>query len=104
MSEPLGENGSVRFSVKELLAKLDGKLDVISEKLDAKADEAHLVALEARVLVLEGSAATEAQLADYRRKQADERKRDRRWLMVFGTSTVLSGLGLLATTIFNTVQ
>jgi hypothetical protein len=50
------ENGSIRFTVKELLAKVDVKLDAISGKLDAKADAHDVHALEARVGLLEKEA------------------------------------------------
>lgn len=104
MSEPLGDNGRITFTVKELLAKLDAKLDLIVAQLDSKAERHDLDSLEVRVLKLEGSAATEAQLREYRTAQERERKRDRRWLLVFGTSTVLSILGLLATAILTLIQ
>jgi hypothetical protein len=100
VSEPL-ENGRITFTVKELLAKVDAKLDLIMAQLDAKANSHDLESLEARVIVLEGSAATEAQLKDARDKQARERKNDRRWIMVFGTGTLLSAAGLIANFIAN---
>jgi hypothetical protein len=56
VSEPAGENGTIRYSVKELLAKVDVKLDAISSKLDAKADAHDLHAVDARVAALEKEA------------------------------------------------
>ena len=46
-------NGTVRYTAKELFAKIDAKLDAIVEGLGKKADHEALVALEARVDVLE---------------------------------------------------
>lgn len=103
MSEPL-DNGRITFTVKELLAKVDAKLDLIVAQLDSKAERHEFENLEQRVLRLEGSAATDAQLNEYRAKQEQERKRDRRWLLGFGTTTVLAVLGLLATAVLSLVQ
>lgn len=49
----LEENGTVRFTVKELLARMDGKLDQISGDLTHKADEQDLTVLRQRVEKLE---------------------------------------------------
>ena len=46
-------NGTITFTVKELLARQDGKLDTIILTLHAKADKTDLAALEQRVLGLE---------------------------------------------------
>ena len=43
------ENGVVRFTVKELLAQLDGKLDKVIEKIDEKAPQYQVDALDKRV-------------------------------------------------------
>lgn len=98
------DNGRITFTVKELLGKLDEKLDRIAEQLSAKADAHDLERLEERVIVLEGSAATEAQLAAYRAKAEADRKRDRKWLIGFGTGTVLSLMALAATVLFNFIR
>ena len=88
VSEPAGENGKVTFTVKELLGKLDNKLDLVIAQLATKA-EAHVVEeLEKRVTALEGSAATETQLTSYRR-----------WLLAFGTGSLIS-IGGLALSIY----
>jgi hypothetical protein len=93
MSEPAGDNGRITFTVKELLEKLDLKLDVVVAGLAEKANAHELADLEKRVIALEGSAATESQLKAYRR-----------WLIVFGTPTVLTLLGLAATVAFKLIQ
>jgi hypothetical protein len=48
-------NGTVSYTVKELLARQDGKLDTIILTLNAKAEKTELAALEQRVLGLERS-------------------------------------------------
>jgi hypothetical protein len=93
VSEPAGENGRITYTVKELLGKLDTKLDVVVAGLAEKADAHDLERLKDRVTALEGSAATESQLSAYRR-----------WLLVFGTSTVLSVLGLAAAVALKFIQ
>lgn len=52
MSAP-EENFTVRYSPKELFARIDQKLDVIANTLTAKADHDDLIQLEKRVSVLE---------------------------------------------------
>lgn len=47
------ENTTVRYSVKELFARIDAKLDGLAAVLDAKADHTSMVALELRVNKLE---------------------------------------------------
>lgn len=54
--EPNG-NGVVRYTVKELFAKIDAKLDKAVEAIEGKASDSELVALEARVSALETQAA-----------------------------------------------
>lgn len=46
---------TVRYSAKELFAKIDAKLDVIANTLTAKADHEMVVRLEARVAKLESA-------------------------------------------------
>lgn len=52
MSNP-EDSTTVRYSAKELFARIDQKLDVIANQLTAKADHEALVALEVRVALLE---------------------------------------------------
>ena len=58
MSTP-EESTTVRYTAKELFARIDQKLDVIANQLTAKADHEQLVALEIRVAVLENAASEE---------------------------------------------
>ena len=57
MSISEGDTTTVRYTAKELFARIDQKLDVIANQLTAKADHEQLVALEVRVALLENSAA-----------------------------------------------
>ena len=57
MSTPEESTTTVRYTVKELFARIDGKLDIIAEQLALNADHEQLVALEARVAVLEQASA-----------------------------------------------
>ncbi len=50
---PPDDNMTIRYSAKELFGQVNQKLDVLLEKVDAKADHAALVALTERVDVLE---------------------------------------------------
>lgn len=50
------ESTSVRYTAKELFARIDMKLDVIASQLVAKADHDELLALEVRVAKLEAAA------------------------------------------------
>jgi hypothetical protein len=56
MSSPEPESTTVRYTAKELFARIDQKLDVIAAQLVAKADHDELLALEIRVAVLEAAA------------------------------------------------
>ena len=47
------ENGVVRYTVKELLARMDGKLDQLNDKMDAKVERVEHEQLESRVNSLE---------------------------------------------------
>lgn len=97
----MADNGRITFTVKELLAKVDQKLDLIVGQLDSKAESHDVERLEVRVEVLEKSAATESQLSAYRAEQSRERKRDRRWTVTFAASTLLGVLALGANVILN---
>lgn len=52
MAESVGE-GSVNFTVKELLLVVDGKIDKLNDKLDHKADASEVIELRGRVALLE---------------------------------------------------
>lgn len=45
--------GSVNFTVKELLLVVDGKIDKLNDKLDHKADISDVIELRGRVTLLE---------------------------------------------------
>lgn len=56
MSGQEPESTTVRYSAKELFARIDQKLDGIAAQLTAKADHDELMSLETRVAVLEAAA------------------------------------------------
>lgn len=56
MSSAEDTTTTVRYTAKELFARIDQKLDVIANQLTAKADHESLVALEVRVALLEAAA------------------------------------------------
>lgn len=60
------DNGTVRFTVKELLSKIDAKLDIVTEKVDAKATTADLHAVEVRVDALERTSANAAAVRTFK--------------------------------------
>ena len=55
MSTP-EDSTTVRYTAKELFARIDQKLDVIANQLTAKADHEAFLALEVRVAALESAA------------------------------------------------
>jgi hypothetical protein len=103
MSEPAGENGRITYTVKELLGKLDNKLDLIVAQLATKAEAHEVEDLQKRVTVLEAEAATESTLEEYRTQVEDQRKSDRRWALGFAVSTLLTVFALGIALLFNII-
>lgn len=56
------EDVQVQFTVKELLARIDGKIDLITGLVHEKADKADLVRLLERITLLERAAAEKLEL------------------------------------------
>jgi hypothetical protein len=48
-----GEGGEIRYSTKEVLARIEGKLDMLSTQLQQKADVSQVAANSARISTLE---------------------------------------------------
>lgn len=67
MSEPVNGGNVVSFTVKELLARQDGKLDTIILTLAAKAERGDLDRLSGRVEALERGAASQQGSSGYAR-------------------------------------
>jgi hypothetical protein len=103
MSEPAGENGRITYTVKELLGKLDNKLDLIVAQLATKAEAHEVEDLQKRVTVLEAEAATESTLEEYRAQVEEQRKSDRRWALGFAVSTLLTVFALGIALLFNII-
>jgi hypothetical protein len=91
MSEA-SDNGSIRFTVKELLAEVNGKLDRISDKLDSKAEAHDLDALEARVTAIEKESAEVRIVADALKNDKSERFTVKQ--KIVGTLVTLTVTGL----------
>ena len=96
MSEPIGENGTIRYSVKELLAKVDVKLDQISGKLDAKADAHDVLALDGRVAALEKEASEVRVVATALQAEKKNRFTRAEKIGLFGFAAVTTSLNILA--------
>jgi hypothetical protein len=103
MSEPAGENGRITYTVKEVLGKLDNKLDLIVAQLATKAEAHEVEDLQKRVTVLEAEAATESTLEEYRAQVEEQRKSDRRWALGFAVSTLLTVFALGIALLFNII-
>lgn len=84
MSEPDVPTGSVTFTVKELLGRIDVKIDHLVEKLDTKADQHEFAALEEVVAQLKQDAASRSSVDAYKR-----------WLYVFAVGLVLQTAGII---------
>lgn len=56
------ETGNVVYTVKELLAKLDGKVDTIILSLGSKAEKSDVEALAKRVVDLEGKVSLQSEV------------------------------------------
>lgn len=95
-----GDDGYVKYSVKELLAELNRKVDVLDGKLDSKADAAALVVLEGQVNALDEEVARLRSQMDHDHMVETEKRDHLRWLIptlltaVFITSNVLIMLHL----------
>jgi hypothetical protein len=103
VSEPSGENGRITFTVKELLGKLDNKLDLIVAQLSTKAEAHEVEDIRKRVAQLESEAATESTLEEYRAQVEEQRKSDRRWALGFAVSTLLTVMALAIALLFNLI-
>ena len=68
----MANGDGITYTTKELLERVDKKLDALDEKLDRKADAATVVALESRLLVLERQAASQDAVNVALRDQADK--------------------------------
>jgi hypothetical protein len=108
MTSPDNGAGRVTYTVKELIEKVDHKLDVIVEQIATKAgvDElarlvVHIEKLDARIDKLEDDSASTALLEEYRTRQERQRKSDRRWMIGMAVTTLLGVIGLVASVVAN---
>lgn len=71
---PASEDLSVNYSVKELIARVDVKLDVVLGLLAEKADRASVERLDGRVTMLEAADTTSQAVAKTSREFADRNR------------------------------
>jgi hypothetical protein len=101
MTSPDNGSGKVTYTVKELIEKVDHKLDVIVEQIATKADVGEVAKLIVRVEKLEDDSASAAALEEYRTRQERQRKTDRRWMIGMAVTTLLGVIGLVASVVAN---
>lgn len=53
MADETNGSGDIRYTTKEVLARIEGKIDVMAAQLQQKADVAHVTAATARIEQLE---------------------------------------------------
>jgi hypothetical protein len=97
-------NGRISFTVKELLAKIDAKMDLFAAGLEAKANIEELRRLADRVKKLEDAAAAESSVELYRAAAERQRKSDRRWLIGLAVTTCVAVLAIAANAAFNLIH
>jgi hypothetical protein len=106
MSAPVEDtgNGRISYTVKELLAKLDAKMDLFAVGLEAKANIEEHRRLVDRVEKLEKASASESSVETYRTNAEKQRKSDRRWLIGLAVTTCLAVIGIAASVALNFIQ
>lgn len=60
---PEGTNGNITYTTKELLTRIEAKLDSVAGRLDQKADLAAVTGLDSRLGILERKGSDQAQEA-----------------------------------------
>lgn len=89
----MAEEPGIVFSVKELIGRLDGKLDTITNILTSKADRSDVIALEHRV----GQVEDKVNVLHERNEAATITERDhtvqKRWVV---TTWISVGVALIA--------
>lgn len=90
----MAEEPAIVYSVKELISRLDGKLDAIMSVLVNKADRADVTALERRMDTTEGDVSGLKDREKRREAEKNDRTLSKRWVIAFTTSIILSLLGV----------
>ncbi len=90
------ENMVIRYSAKELFGQVNTKLDVLLEKVDAKADHAALVALTERVDQLEDDGQQTKAVATALLAEKKSRWTTREKVLAIGFASVTMLLNVLA--------
>lgn len=109
-------NGSVNYSVKELIARLEVKLDTVLAQISGKAEKSEVLSLESRIANIERLGSPH--IAEVKRKQErqDERlaalektnnaqaavRASYKWIVTLAASNIL-GMGTLLLKIFHVI-
>lgn len=100
----VAEEPGIVFSVKELISRLDGKLDMMMNVLTNKADRADVTALEHRVGSIEAKVETIATQRETESKVNENNTQRSRFNITITASIVmllLTAVGLLITVLVN---
>jgi hypothetical protein len=89
----VSEEPGIVFSVKELIGRLDGKLDTITNILTSKADRSDVIALEHRVGQVEDKVNVMHQAAETRQINEMDHTVTKRWVV---TTWISIGVALIA--------
>lgn len=91
----MAEEPAIVYSVKELISRLDGKLDAMMNLLTNKADRADVTALERRVDANEGEVAGLKTREQQRQENRDNYTLGKRWVIAIVVSISTSLLSVL---------
>lgn len=99
------DEGTIRYTVKELLARIEAKVDVVTLQMDAKANREDVEHLKETVSKLvqekadaEVASALEKRLnvLEHSSESAEKLKRDRRWLVGVAAATFINGVMIVS--------
>lgn len=99
----MAEEPAIVYSVKELISRLDGKLDAIMSVLTNKADRADVTALERRVDSTEGEIKGIKEREKRRLEEKNKATLGKRWMVALVTSITL-GLLSAAVALFSALH
>ncbi len=87
---------AVQYTVKELLARIDGKIDTLTATLQNKADKSEVLALERELRILHDDKAEQSQVDKLEQKVSSSEK-----LVVRGIGTIAAGAALAVAALFH---
>ena len=91
------DDGTVTYSVKELIEKLDRKLDTFLSMLHSKADASEVQELKARVDGVERTVTTLTEREAVQEKHEERVTQRRRWVVDAGVGLLLVGATIALT-------